>query len=332
MVKAKSGTAPKKKANEAPVKKLAKKAVAKKAVAKKPTAGKPVKGALIKKAGKKSVVKKSVVKKAVVKKAVVKKAVVKKAVAKKAVAKKAVAKKAVKKALVKKAVKKAIVKKAVKKAIVKKAIERATEKKAVKKALVEKVVEKPIVKNSVKKALAKKALERAIVDKVIENAIARQPMGSKRSVEPPVVIVHKKMPRNKKVKYTIAELKHFRGIIIEEQRSILESARANMAALVDNESGEYKGDNLTYASHMAEQGTDEMEREKNYMFVQRDEKYLGYLQDALIRIDQGTYGICVDCKEEPKNLCRTCPLIPKERLEVVPITTHCIECKNLRSS
>ncbi len=327
MVKAKSGTAPKKKANEAPVKKLAKKAVAKKAVAKKPTAGKPVKGALIKKAGKKSVVKKSVVKKAVVKKAVVKKAVVKKAVAKKAVAKKAV-----KKALVKKAVKKAIVKKAVKKAIVKKAIERATEKKAVKKALVEKVVEKPIVKNSVKKALAKKALERAIVDKVIENAIARQPMGSKRSVEPPVVIVHKKMPRNKKVKYTIAELKHFRGIIIEEQRSILESARANMAALVDNESGEYKGDNLTYASHMAEQGTDEMEREKNYMFVQRDEKYLGYLQDALIRIDQGTYGICVDCKEEPKNLCRTCPLIPKERLEVVPITTHCIECKNLRSS
>ena len=317
MVKAKSGTAPKKKANEAPVKKLAKKAVAKKAVAKKPTAGKPVKGALIKKAGKKSVVKKSVVKKAVVKKAVVKKAVVKKAVAKKAVAKKAV-----KKALVKKAVKKAIVKKAVKKAIVKKAVERATEK----------VVEKPIVKNSVKKALAKKALERAIVDKVIENAIARQPMGSKRSVEPPVVIVHKKMPRNKKVKYTIAELKHFRGIIIEEQRSILESARANMAALVDNESGEYKGDNLTYASHMAEQGTDEMEREKNYMFVQRDEKYLGYLQDALIRIDQGTYGICVDCKEEPKNLCRTCPLIPKERLEVVPITTHCIECKNLRSS
>jgi DnaK suppressor protein len=80
-----------------------------------------------------------------------------------------------------------------------------------------------------------------------------------------------------------------------------------MAALVDNESGEYKGDNLTYASHMAEQGTDEMEREKNYMFVQRDEKYLGYLQDALIRIDQGTYGICIDCRDEPKNLCRIMP-------------------------
>ncbi len=114
-----------------------------------------------------------------------------------------------------------------------------------------------------------------------------------------------------------------------ERKAIFESAKANMDALVDKESGEYKGDNLTYSSHMAEQGTDEMEREKNYLFVQRDEKYLGYLQDALMRIDQGTYGICIDCRDEPKNLCRSCPLIIKERLELVPITQHCIECKNL---
>ena len=148
-----------------------------------------------------------------------------------------------------------------------------------------------------------------------------------------VILVEKKIKKfkpNKKVKYNAAELRHFREIIIKERKAIIESAKANMDALVDKESGEYKGDNLTYSSHMAEQGTDEMEREKNYMFVQRDEKYLGYLQDALIRIDQGTYGICVDCKDHPKNLCRSCPLIQKERLELVPITQHCIECKNLR--
>ena len=100
-----------------------------------------------------------------------------------------------------------------------------------------------------------------------------------------------------------------------------------MSSLVDSESGEYVGENLTYASHMAEQGTDEMEREKNYLFVQRDEKYLSYIQDALVRIENGTYGVCIDCIEEPKNLCPTCPLIPKERLEIVPITQHCLECK-----
>lgn len=140
----------------------------------------------------------------------------------------------------------------------------------------------------------------------------------------------RKFKPNKKTRYSKSELKHFRDIILQERKQIFESAKANMDALVDKDSGEYKGDDLTYSSHMAEQGSDEMEREKNYLFVQRDEKYLGYLQEALMRIDQGTYGICIDCKDEPKNLCRTCPLIVKERLELVPITQHCIECKNLR--
>ena len=139
----------------------------------------------------------------------------------------------------------------------------------------------------------------------------------------------KKYKKNKKTRYTVRELEHFKEILLHERKTILESAKANMRSLVDSESGEYVGDNLTYSTHMAEQGTDEMEREKNYMFVQRDEKYLGYLQDALTRIEHGTYGICRECIDEPKNLCKTCPLIPKERLELVPITQHCIECKNL---
>ena len=147
----------------------------------------------------------------------------------------------------------------------------------------------------------------------------------------------KKVPEPKKAKkksgktrYTPVELQHFKEILMNERKDILESAKANMKSLVDDESGDYVGENLTYSTHMAEQGTDEMEREKNYMFVQRDEKYLGYIQEALTRIDQGTYGLCIDCIEDPKYLCDTCPLIPKERLELVPITQHCIECKNLR--
>jgi RNA polymerase-binding transcription factor DksA len=158
--------------------------------------------------------------------------------------------------------------------------------------------------------------------------VKTKPVQHKEDIEVPAHV--KKYRPNKKTKYTAAELKEFKEIILAERRDILESARANMQSLVDNESGDYVGDNSTYSTHMAEQGTDEMEREKNYMFVQRDEKYLGYLQDALIRIDNGTYGICQDCIEVPKNMCKSCPLIPKERLELVPITQHCIECKNLR--
>lgn len=171
------------------------------------------------------------------------------------------------------------------------------------------------------KKLIKKSQAKKIINKKKSKVTSK--IVSRTSIKP-------SQQKKKKTKYTTAELKHFKDILLKERDAIIASARANMQSLVDDESGEYVGDNLTYASHMAEQGTDEMEREKNYLFVQRDEKYLGYIQQALARIDQGTYGICIDCIEEPKNLCDTCPLIPKERLELVPITQHCIECKKLR--
>lgn len=284
--------------------------------------------------------------------------------------KKAAAKKSSGKKVVMKSKKKPSAKSAPKKSVKKKPVTALKKKQAVKKAVVvrkaakklavkKKIAKKILKKSAPKKQAAGKAVAKhlsagkktekspakskathspvrgsrvpakSVSSKPAVNFTLRMPQ---RPAEVTVVKPLKKHKKNKKVRYTVAELKHFRNLILEEQKSILESARANMEALVDKESGEYKGDNLTYASHMAEQGTDEMEREKNYMFVQRDEKYLGYLQDALIRIDQGTYGICIDCRDEPKNFCKTCPLIPKERLEVVPITTHCIECKNLRST
>ncbi|MDQ3020090.1 MAG: conjugal transfer protein TraR [Bacteroidota bacterium] len=187
---------------------------------------------------------------------------------------------------------------------------------------------KLIKKNKVKAKAIKKEV---VSDKPGKTVIAKvEKRLTSVKAELPIEKKLKRFKPNKKERYSVTELKHFRNIILLERKAILESAKANMDALVDKDSGEYKGDNLTYSSHMAEQGTDEMEREKNYLFVQRDEKYLGYLQDALMRIDQGTYGICIDCRDNPKNLCRTCPLIVKERLELVPITQHCIECKNLR--
>ena len=55
---------------------------------------------------------------------------------------------------------------------------------------------------------------------------------------------------------------------------------------------------------------------------------LEMIEKALIKIDNGTYGICIECMDEPKNLCPTCPLIPKPRLLAVPHTQHCVEIKN----
>lgn len=192
-----------------------------------------------------------------------------------------------------------------------KLLQKKTKKIAVKKA-------KPVTKKSTLKTASPK--KKIVKTKVQKKQIIRQ------ETKP----VKKRLSPKGKLRYSPKELEYFKKILLQERNAILESAKANMKSLVDSESGEYVGDNSTYATHMAEQGTDEMEREKNYLFVQRDEKYLGYIQEALNRIDLGTYGVCIDCLEEPKLLCDTCPLIPKERLELVPITQHCLECKQLR--
>ena len=88
--------------------------------------------------------------------------------------------------------------------------------------------------------------------------------------------------------------------------------------ILDSTTKEASGDHSSYSFHMADQGTDAMEREKAFMFAARDEKYLKQLDDALERIENGTYGICRV----------TGKLIPKERLMAVPTTTISVEAKN----
>ena len=118
------------------------------------------------------------------------------------------------------------------------------------------------------------------------------------------------------------ELKNFKDLIVAQKNEILENARRLRESLVDENTGEYVGENTTFSMHMAEHGTDEMEREKAFMLIQRDEKHLFHLETALQRIDNKTYGLCVSCGKP----------IDKGRLEAVPITQHCIKCKTTLSS
>ena len=69
---------------------------------------------------------------------------------------------------------------------------------------------------------------------------------------------------------------------------------------------------------MADRGTDAMEREKNLLFAQREGSYLDYVQEALQRIEDGTFGVCRVCGGE----------IGRARLEAVPTATQCIQCKS----
>ncbi|MBU1100489.1 MAG: conjugal transfer protein TraR [Bacteroidetes bacterium] len=165
----------------------------------------------------------------------------------------------------------------------------------------------------------------------VKKALAPQKVDKKAKVVETNVISEPKKVR--KVKgYNKKELLTIKKIIMEKRNEIIEQLQSLKDQMMDPTTGQYVNENSPYSLHMAEQGTDAMEREKLYLWAQRENKFLGYLEDALQRIELGTYGICSDCIDEPQNLCPTCPLIPLDRLQAVPHTQHCLQIKQKMQS
>ena len=120
-----------------------------------------------------------------------------------------------------------------------------------------------------------------------------------------------------KNRYGRKDLDMFRKLIQDQQQETREEFDILSQNILDT-SGEFDADNQAFSLHTAEQGSDAIEREKTFLHAQRTSDYLKKLEEALERIDRGTYGICVVCGE----------LIEKERLQAVPITQKHVDCKN----
>lgn len=204
--------------------------------------------------------------------------------------------------------------------------------------MAKKIDKKTVKKSSAKPKAAKKPTNK--VKKVVK------PKGAKKKVAPKKVVKTMKISKarkhvevispTKKVRkiqgYSRKDLDDLKKVILEKRNEIIEQLQALKDQMMDPTTGQYVNESSPYSLHMAEQGTDAMEREKLYLWAQRENKFLGYLDDALQRIDNGTYGICIECIDEPQNLCPTCPLIPKDRLMAVPHTQHCLQVKQKMKS
>jgi RNA polymerase-binding transcription factor DksA len=118
-------------------------------------------------------------------------------------------------------------------------------------------------------------------------------------------------------RYGRKDLDAFRKLILEQVQEAREEFEILSQNILDT-SGEFEADNQTYSLHTAEQGTDAIEREKTFLHAQRTSDFIKKLDEAIERIDRGTYGICVVCGG----------LIEKERLQAVPITQKHVDCKN----
>ena len=124
------------------------------------------------------------------------------------------------------------------------------------------------------------------------------------------------MTDHNKKKWTKKELEEFKSLILDKRNKVmeeLEEARKRADEARDNNSV-----NAIYSSHMADASTDQEEMEKSYYWMDRENKFLQYLNRSLDMIKKGTFGICTVCGE----------LISKERLEEVPHTSKCFNCKS----
>ncbi|MGM0505557.1 MAG: TraR/DksA family transcriptional regulator [Bacteroidota bacterium] len=125
----------------------------------------------------------------------------------------------------------------------------------------------------------------------------------------------KKESKERVSPYSDEELEYFREIILrkrDESEQELESLQSSLRESMENAS-----DESAYSFHMADAGTDAQEREKTYMLYNRTRKFVRYLDEAIKRIDNKTYGVC---KVTGKK-------IAKGRLEAVPHTQLSIEAK-----
>ncbi|MCO6147485.1 TraR/DksA C4-type zinc finger protein [Flavobacterium sp. MFBS3-15] len=123
---------------------------------------------------------------------------------------------------------------------------------------------------------------------------------------------------DEQIRYSDADLAEFRELItkkIEKAKADLDLIRS--AYMNDLNNGT---DDTSPTFKAFEEGSETMSKEANSQLAIRQEKFIRDLKNALIRIENKTYGICKV----------TGKLINKERLKLVPHATMSIEAKNMQ--
>lgn len=117
-------------------------------------------------------------------------------------------------------------------------------------------------------------------------------------------------------RYSDTDLQEFKELIQQKiEKAEMDLVRINESFINDQNNGT---DDTSPTFKAFEEGAETLSKEQNAILAGRQEKFLRDLRNALIRIENKTYGICRV----------TGNLIPKERLRAVPHATLSIEAKN----
>ena len=114
---------------------------------------------------------------------------------------------------------------------------------------------------------------------------------------------------------TSAEIRKFKALLLAKRNEIL----GNVICMEDETLRKSRSDLSSMPIHMADIGTDNFDQEFTLGLMDSERKLIVEIDDALQRIEDGTYGICQGIGKP----------IPKARLKAIPWTRYCVECASL---
>jgi RNA polymerase-binding protein DksA len=115
------------------------------------------------------------------------------------------------------------------------------------------------------------------------------------------------------------QLKQFKAFLMQERAKFAGEIRS-IAQDASKNPREASGDLSSYTVHMADMSADTFERELAMNIASSEQEVLYQIEDALKRIDEGTYGVCQQCSKA----------ISMSRLKAVPYTSLCIVCQRAK--
>jgi DnaK suppressor protein len=127
----------------------------------------------------------------------------------------------------------------------------------------------------------------------------------------------KKASAARKSGFSKRELESFRQLLLTLRERITQEITFLSGDNLNRSAREASGDLSSYSIHMADQGTDNFDREFALNLMSSEQDILYEIDGALRRIEDGTYGIC-EMTGEP---------IERERLKAIPYARHCIKAQ-----
>ncbi|MBI3996557.1 MAG: TraR/DksA C4-type zinc finger protein [Candidatus Omnitrophica bacterium] len=115
------------------------------------------------------------------------------------------------------------------------------------------------------------------------------------------------------------QAKQLRQLLITE-RAKLAGEIKSIAHDASTSPREASGDLSAYTVHMADMAADTYERELSMNIVSSEQEILYQIDDALKRLDDGSFGVCQQCTQP----------ITMSRLKAVPYASLCISCQRVK--